>query len=37
MLVELTPFARTEYNQRHGDRIALVFKKEGQVSRFDVA
>ena len=37
MLVELRTFARTEDDQRHGYRISLVFKKEGQVGRFDVA
>lgn len=37
VLVELIPFARTKHHQRHGDGISLVFKKEGQVGRFDVA
>ena len=37
MLVEFTPFARTEYNQRHRDGISLVFKEEGQVARLDIA
>ena len=37
MLVELSPFARTEDNQRYRHWISLVFKKEGQIARFDIA
>ena len=37
MRVKLRPFARTEYNHRHGHWISLVFKKEGQIARFDIA
>ena len=37
MRIELSPFARTKYNQRHGHGISLMFKKEGQVARFDIA
>ena len=37
MLVELSPFARTEYNHRDGHGISLVFKKERQVGRCDIA
>src|SRR5205085_10199144 len=37
MLVELPALARTEYNHRDGHSISLMFKKEGQVGRFDIA
>lgn len=37
MRVELFPLAGTEYNHRHRHGISLVFKKQGQIARFDIA
>ena len=37
MRVELGPVAGTEYDHRDRDGISLVFKKDGQVARFDIA